>query len=253
MRFASLGSGSRGNATLIEQGNSCLLVDCGFSVVQLERRLARLGKSLDDLSAVLITHEHGDHIRGVTALARKTSLPVWMTPGTASKHAGGTIPSLKSLNSHTPFSIGELEVQPFPVPHDAKEPVQFVFSNGQHRLGLLTDVGHITPHIELMLDGCDAMLLECNHDRQMLAESAYPEHLKRRISSDYGHLSNDQSAGLLEKVDCSRLQHVVAAHLSEKNNAPEQVVGALSTVLDCTPDWIGICDQEEGLAWRDIR
>jgi len=97
------------------------------------------------------------------------------------------------------------------------------------------------------------MLLECNHDRQMLAESAYPEHLKRRISGDYGHLSNDQSAGLLARIDCSHLQHIVAAHLSEKNNAPDQVVDALSGVLDCTPDWIGICDQDEGLAWRDIR
>lgn len=252
LQFASLGSGSRGNATLIEHESTCLLVDNGFSVVELERRLSRAGRSLDDLGAILVTHEHGDHMRGVAALARRTQLPVWMTTGTAAAVEQCHLIDLHLFNCHQPFAIDDLQVQPFPVPHDAREPAQFVFSDGSRQLGVLTDVGRSTPHIEALLNRCDALLLECNHDTGMLANGRYPPPLKQRVSSDHGHLSNDQAAGLLERIDCSRLQHIVAAHLSEENNTPDQARSALAGALNCTPDWIAVCDQKAGLPWRSI-
>jgi phosphoribosyl 1,2-cyclic phosphodiesterase len=256
MRFASLGSGSKGNGMLVEQGKTCVLIDCGFSLKSVEQRLARLEKTLADLSAVIVTHEHSDHIRGVGVLARRTRLPIYMTPGTAAHYPadqrGEEIPGLCYFNSHESFVIDDLELQPFPVPHDAREPSQFVFNNGRHRLGLLTDTGHITRHIESMLDGCDALMLECNYDTDMLEEGPYPETLKRRVGGDQGHLSNVQAAGLLEVLDCSRLQHIVAAHVSEKNNTGDHARQALARALGCAQDWIGLCDQNQGLLWRAL-
>ncbi len=252
MRFASLGSGSRGNATLVEQGKTCVLVDCGFTLTELERRLARLKKSADDLTAILVTHEHADHVSGVGLLARKYALPVWMTPGTWSAPRFGALPKLQFFSSHDSFALDELEIHPFPVPHDAREPSQFVFSNGTQRLGLLTDTGCCTPYIEQMLSACDALLIECNHDSAMLAGGSYSPALKQRVGGTLGHLSNAQAAQLLTRLDRSRLQHLIAMHLSEKNNAPALARLALCTALDCEPDWIGIADQQNGLAWRAL-
>ncbi|MEO5574284.1 MAG: MBL fold metallo-hydrolase [Gammaproteobacteria bacterium] len=252
MRFASLGSGSRGNATLIEQDNTCILVDCGFTLKELERRLARLHKDAAELTAVLITHEHADHVSGVGMLARKYTLPVWMTPGTWSAARFGELPSLQFFSSHETFAIDALEIHPFPVPHDAREPSQFVFSNGTHRLGLLTDTGSCTPYIERMLNACDALLIECNHDSAMLVEGSYSPALKYRVGGALGHLSNAQAAHLLTRLDCSRLQYLIAMHLSEKNNTPALVRQSLSAALDCTPEWVGIADQYAGLAWREL-
>ena len=252
MRFASLGSGSRGNATLVEQGETCVLVDCGFTLIELERRLARFQKNAADLTAILVTHEHADHVSGVGMLARKYALPVWMTPGTWSTPRFGALPKLQFFSSHTPFTLDELEIHPFPVPHDAREPSQFVFSNGVQRLGLLTDTGCCTPYIEQMLSACDALLIECNHDSAMLADSSYSPALKQRVGGSLGHLSNAQAAQLLTRLDRSRLQHLIAMHLSEKNNAPTLARQALCTALDCDPDWIGVADQQHGLAWRAL-
>lgn len=252
MRFASLGSGSRGNATLVEQGSTLLLIDCGFSLRETERRLLRAGRDPAKISAVLVTHEHGDHISGVDLFARRYGAPVWLTAGTRTA-CSAEIAGSKVFNSHTPFTIGDLEITPFPVPHDAREPTQFVFSNGAHRLGLLTDAGALTPHIEQQLTACDALLLECNHDRTMLANGIYPPVLKARVGGDFGHLSNMQAAALLQRIDCSRLQHIVAAHLSDKNNTPQLAAAALATALDCSHDWIGIARQDEGLEWRELR
>ncbi len=252
LSFASLGSGSRGNATLIRKNGTCILVDCGFSMVQLQRRLAGLGLALDDLSAILVTHEHGDHIRGVAALARKTSIPVWMTPGTAMHLKPAEIPVLQLLNCHQSLTIDDIHIQPYPVPHDAREPCQYVFSDGNRRLGLLTDTGSPTQHILSVLSRCDALIIECNHDEEMLANSSYPESVKARIGGSLGHLSNRQTAELLNHIDCSKLQHLVAAHLSEQNNTVERVRQTLSRALGCSPDWVSIALQDEGLAWRDI-
>jgi len=252
MRFASLGSGSRGNATLVESGATLVMVDCGFSCRETERRLGRLGRTPDQLSALLVTHEHGDHVRGVPLLARKYGLPVWLTRGTHGMLRDTDLPVVQYFDGHSSVEIGDLCISPFTVPHDAREPCQFVFENGMRRFGLLTDTGRMTPHIIESLDGCDALLLECNHDADMLAGGPYSAALKRRVGGPLGHLSNGQARALLEALDCSSLQHLVAAHLSDKNNRPALARTALGAALDCAEDWIGVADQDAGLDWRSI-
>lgn len=254
MRFASLGSGSEGNGLLVSVANTCLLVDCGFGLKDSITRLARLGMTPDQLTGILVTHEHGDHCDGVAKLARKYPCPVWLTHGTrrAQPKAFADLPMVHEIDPHQPFHLADLHIQPYPVPHDAGEPVQFVFSDGAKRLGILTDVGCSTPHIEAMLSGCDALVLECNHDSELLANSDYPYSLKQRISGRLGHLNNQQAAEILSNLDTSRLQHLVAAHLSHKNNTPDLAVAALTAVLNCRADWIGVADQQLGFDWREI-
>ncbi|MFO8154759.1 MAG: MBL fold metallo-hydrolase [Pseudomonadota bacterium] len=251
LRVASLGSGSAGNATLVESGSTCVLVDCGFSIRETERRLGRLGRSAADLDAVLVTHEHGDHVRGVGPLARRHGLDVWMTHGTAREHGCGELPRLRHFSCHAPFAIGDLAIEPYPVPHDAREPSQFVFGNGAERVGLLTDVGHVTPHILEKLAGVRALLLECNHDPGMLRDGSYPPALKRRVGGHHGHLANAQAADILARLDRGRLDEVVAMHLSERNNQPELARAALGGVLGDT-DGIRIAEQEAGFDWLTV-
>lgn len=252
MRFASLGSGSRGNANLVTHGKTTLMIDCGFSAREAEKRLKGLDIEAESLSAILITHEHADHMAGVRVMARKYKLPVYATPGTAGCLPDDIRDMIREFNCHERFTIGDIEVEPFPVPHDAREPSQFVFGNGHHRLGLLTDVGTITPLIEDMLTGCDALMLETNHDMTMLEQGEYPEHLKRRVGGRLGHLNNVQSATLLEKIDTSKLQHIMAMHISEKNNCPTIVVPLLAQALGCEQDWIGVAEQDAGFGWREL-
>lgn len=253
MRFALLGSGSEGNALVVQAGRSLLLLDCGFSLKETAARMARLGLVPESLSGILVTHEHSDHISGVARLARKHSIPVWLTHGTLrAQEATFAEIDITEIDSHNLFAIGDVQVQPYPVPHDAGEPVQFVFGDGAKRLGVLTDAGHATQHVETILNGCDALVLECNHDSGMLADGDYPWHLKQRVGGRYGHLSNDAAAALLARLDNSRLQHIVAAHLSRKNNLPELAVRALSGILGCGGDWVGVATQHEGMGWREI-
>ena len=254
LRFASLGSGSEGNALVVQAGQTCVLMDCGFTLVESDARLARLGLAADRLSGIVVTHEHGDHISGVARLARKYSIPVWLTHGTrlVQHKAFAGLPGLTEINPHDVFSIGDLQMQPYAVPHDAAEPVQYVFSDGAKRLGVLTDTGSSTPHIEATLSGCDALVLECNHDAEMLANGAYPASLKQRVGGRFGHLSNRDAAALLARLDNSRLQHIVAAHLSSKNNTRELAVNALSAALNCDAGWVGVANQQQGLEWREI-
>jgi len=252
VRFASLGSGSRGNATLVEHAGTCVLLDCGFSVRETERRLARLGRSGERLSAIVVTHEHGDHINGVGALARKYDLTVWATAGTQAVDRLGKVADVRCFSSHQAFALGDLLVQPFPVPHDAREPCQFVFGDGQRRLGILTDVGSATPHIAAQLDGCDALMLECNHEKTLLDNGNYPPSLKRRVGGAHGHLSNAQAEDLLRRLETGRLKQIVAAHLSEKHNTPELARAALAAALGCASDWVAVADQDAGLDWREV-
>lgn len=254
MRFASLGSGSEGNALVVQAGQTCVLMDCGFTLAGTTARLARLGLSADHINGIVVTHEHADHIAGVALLARKYSIPVWLTHGTmqACKSVLHGLPRLTEIDPHHAFTIGGLQVQPYAVPHDAMEPVQYVFGDGVRRLGVLTDAGCSTPHIKTMLDGCDALVLECNHDPAMLANGDYPYSLKQRVGGRFGHLSNEEAATLLAQLDNRRLQHVVAAHLSRKNNTRELAVGALSAVLGCAADWIAVATQQEGLGWCEL-
>lgn len=256
MRFASLGSGSAGNALVVEVGKTRVMLDCGFGLKDTQARLARLDLEPNDLQGIVITHEHDDHASGAFKFAAKYNIPLWLTYGTL-KMVSRYLPNqhqlqLNVIDSHSSFSIQALEVQPFPVPHDAREPIQCVFSDGARSLGVLTDVGRITPHIELKLNGCQALMLECNHDADMLKNGPYAWSLKKRVGGDLGHLDNLDTAQLLSKLDHRPLQHVVAAHLSAKNNTPQLAQRALAKVLGCEPDWIGIADQTLGFDWRTI-
>lgn len=253
MRFAYLGSGSQGNGLVIEVGGSRVLLDCGFTIKDTVVRLARLGLTPEELSAIVVTHEHEDHVGGVGRFARRFKLPVWITHGTLRE----SMPSLdgvdlRLIEGFRAFAVGDVLVQPFPVPHDAGEPAQYVFSDGAVRLGVLTDVGESTRHVESMLSGCDALALECNHDRDLLWGGPYPPSLKERVGGRLGHLDNASAASLLSALDCTRLKHLVAVHLSQQNNTPELARSALSAALGCAPDWIGVADQAAGLDWRSV-
>lgn len=252
IRFASLGSGSKGNALLVECGGTRVLVDCGFGPRELAARLARLGLGAGQVDAVLVTHEHADHVGGVARCAARFGWTVYASHGTVA--ASGQLAELgaRRFDSHAPFALDDLEIHPFPVPHDAREPTQFVFSDGARRLGVLTDAGTVTPHIIAMLAECAALVLECNHDAEMLRNGRYPPPLKRRIAGGFGHLDNAQAAGLLRSVGGGRLRHVIAAHLSEENNTPELARAALAEALGCGTDWIGVASQTGGFGWREL-
>jgi phosphoribosyl 1,2-cyclic phosphodiesterase len=185
-------------------------------------------------------------------LARKYAIPVYATPGTLTAADVGEIPNTRLISAHEALTIGDLQIHPYPVPHDAKEPCQCVVGDGAVRLGVLTDSGSLTQHIRDQLAHCDALVLECNHDEQMLLNSAYPQSLKYRIGGRLGHLSNTQAARLLQNADMHKLKQIVAAHLSEKNNTPELARDALSDALGCEPHWIGVMDQQAGLPWREV-
>ncbi len=257
MRFASLGSGSAGNATIVEVNQTRLLIDCGFSLRDTINRLQKLALMPEQLTGILVTHEHDDHAKGVFKLAAKFAIPVWLTHGTY-KMCERYLPEnvhidVRIIDSHSDFQINDLQVTPYTVPHDAREPTQFVFADGQYKFGVLTDAGCSTPHIEQTLTACDALLLECNHDLNLLEKGPYAKPLKDRVGGRLGHLDNQTAAALLTNLDNTKLKHIVAAHLSAKNNTPALAMQALSRVLNCHADWIGIADQAQGFDWRSCR
>lgn len=252
LRFASLGSGSKGNGALIESGKTRILLDCGFSLGEAELRLHRLGCPPQSLTAILVTHEHGDHASGVGRLSRRYNLPVWLTVGTCHAMRDTRFAQTHYINVHQELAINDLHVAPFPVPHDAREPCQFVFSDGARRLGILTDTGSYTPLIVQMLQRLDALMLECNYDAQMLADGPYPPSLKSRVAGRYGHFDNRQSSELLRQLDLSGLQYLIGMHLSENNNLPAYAHKALCAGADCEQNWIQLADQQDGIGWCEL-
>jgi len=257
MRFCSLGSGSAGNATVVEASDgstiSRLLVDCGFSLRELSLRLGRAGLQPDDLDGLFVTHEHGDHIGCAMALARRHRLPVWMSRGTWQAIGEPDLAGLLHFaRDGQAIALGDLQLLPYTVAHDAREPLQLNCSDGQRRLGVLTDAGSITPHLVAHLQGCDALLLECNHDRDMLAASRYPSSLKARIGGRLGHLANDSAAEILAACVHPRLRHVVAAHLSEQNNRPEIAQAVLAQAWGALPADIRVADPLTGFDWLSL-
>jgi phosphoribosyl 1,2-cyclic phosphodiesterase len=256
MRFASLGSGSEGNALIVSGGSDDhvvnVMVDCGFGLREVERRLARLSLLPREISAIVVTHEHSDHIGGVCRLARRFAIPVWMSVGThqGARDIDGV--DVRFCRDGESFAVGGLLFHPYTVPHDAREPLQYVVDDGGKRLGILTDVGQATEHLIKALGQCDALFLECNHDLHMLMNSTYPQSLIRRIAGPRGHLSNRTSAEILAAIDKSRLKLVVGAHLSKQNNTPELAHAALEAVLDLDCVALQIASQEQGFAWQAI-
>lgn len=252
LRFALLGSGSRGNATVVEADGVRVMVDCGFAVREIESRAQGIGLELGSLAGILVTHEHGDHIGGVARLARAHKVPVYLTRGTAAARGDWAGCTLHYISPHSGFAIGALEIQPFPVPHDAREPCQFAFSHAGRKLGIVSDLGRGTPHVASSLDACDALLLECNHDVDMLARGPYPDSLKRRVGGDWGHLSNAQAAALLRGIDRARLRTLVLTHLSEQNNTPELARAAACEALDEDAAWCRCAEQDRSSGWCEI-
>jgi len=252
LRIAYLGSGSKGNSALIEAGRTSVMLDCGFSTRETLRRLERLGRTAENITAILVTHEHSDHISGVARLARRFGIPVWLTAGTLKGCADFGEVETGIINPHQPLVLGDLEITPMPVPHDAREPCQYVFDDGADRLGVITDIGHITPHVVETLAACSALLIEANHDVEMLDRGPYPYHLKQRVGGRLGHLNNEQAAGLLKDVDCSRLRWVAGVHLSDTNNTAALAGMAMASALDCDTGEVLIAGQESGLDWQSV-
>ncbi len=255
MRFKSLGSGSSGNATLVQVNglDACnILVDCGFGMRHLTQRLGDSGLQPDQLDAVFITHEHGDHTGCVQALSNQYNIPVWMSAGTAAQIGFVNTSLLHITADGNVIAIKGLQLSPFTVPHDAREPLQLTCTDGTSKLGVLTDLGHATTHVLEHLKGCHALLLECNHDTDLLAASIYPAFLKQRVGGHYGHLANAQAASIASAVLHSGLKHVVAAHLSQQNNLPELVKNSLSAALLCGVDDIITATQDTGSPWLDV-
>jgi len=256
LRFRSLGSGSTGNATVIEavcEGRrSRLLVDCGFGLRHLDARLARAGLSAQDIDAIFITHEHGDHIGCARTLSRRDRIPVWMSEGTWLATGGHDFEGrLQLARDGIDIEIGDLRVQPFTVPHDAREPLQLRCSDGARDLGILTDLGHATPHVLARLAGLHSLLLEFNHDSELLAASAYPPFLKHRVGGNYGHLSNSAAAAIARALHHTSLRHLVGAHLSEQNNRPEIVRAAMAEALGASADEMLTASAAEGSPWLE--
>ncbi len=249
MKLAALGSGSSGNATLLDTGNGLVVIDCGLTLKEVKRRLQQIGNSPTDIVAILVTHEHSDHISGVAALSRHSGAPVYATRGTQKKLQNLEVSNVLAEQAFLLPETG-VEVLPVAVPHDAREPVQYVFCKGGFKAGVLTDLGCGTPHIAEAYANCDALLIEANHDREMLMNGNYPAALKRRIMSNWGHLSNCQTRSLLQQIFAvgKSPDTLVLGHLSQENNHPDRVMSSLEGLSMETTD-VMLALQDEPLGW----
>ena len=260
LRVRNLGSGSSGNATLVEATSgtsvSRLLIDCGLRVSELRKRLQTCDLELHDIDGVFVTHEHSDHWGHVVSLCRQTGMPLWSSEGTcrAAVDSGESLDEIdwQVARDGVSIELGDLQLMPFTVPHDAREPLQLCCSDGDRRLGVVTDLGHVSTHVLRVLKGLHGIVLESNHDPDQLRQSAYPPFLKKRIASDLGHLSNAQAAHLLQHILHPGLRMVLAAHLSERNNSPELARAALCPVWGCQPHELPVADPLMGSDWHTI-
>ncbi|MGV1099969.1 MBL fold metallo-hydrolase [Thiovibrio sp. JS02] len=233
MRFCVLGSGSKGNCTFVESGRTRLLIDAGFSGREIEQRLAAIGVAAETLAAILITHEHGDHIRGAAILSRRYKIPLFLNDATHA--AAGEV--LANLHGRQGFATGstfvfqDFQIHPYRVSHDAADPVGFLLHDGCLLLGYCTDTGVVSKLMEHRLSSCHGLILECNHDPLLLKNGPYPPALQQRVRGKTGHLANGEAAGFLAKILHAGLEHVVLSHISETNNRPEMAEEAVRLVL----------------------
>lgn len=235
MSVCVLASGSKGNAVFVCDGSTAILVDAGLSGIEIERRMRSKGFSPGDIDAILISHEHSDHIRGAGVLARRFHLPVYISPKTyqaAASHLG-PIRDLRNFECGSGFEINTLSVRPFSVSHDAEDPAGFTIHRNGMKIGIATDLGFATAMVKTHLKDCAILILEANHDPEMLLNGPYPWPLKQRVRSRIGHLSNEDSKELLREITHDRLLHVILAHLSETNNTPQKALSAISQVVRC--------------------
>ena len=253
MRFASLGSGSKGNATLVDSGETIILVDCGFTLRTLSSRLKVLGVGEESVSAIIVTHEHSDHWKGVKAFSERYHTPVYLSAGCfrAVELTEGA-DRFNIIDCHKPFAVGDLTILPVPVPHDAKEPIQYVIRSVDCKLGVLTDLGHYTPHVVSTFSHCDGLILECNYDEKMLLSGPYPKFLKQRVGGDYGHLSNRQAGQLLSKMELANLQILVLGHISESNNYHEAVMGEIQQFTPVEVQ-LALAKQNRASSWFHLK
>jgi phosphoribosyl 1,2-cyclic phosphodiesterase len=233
MKFCVLGSGSRGNCTYIEEGNTRLLIDAGFSGKEIVRRLAMIDRTPEQLTALIVTHEHGDHVAGVGVLSRRFKLPVYANPGThqAAEKKVGKLYALREFSTGEYFELAGLGVHPFAISHDTADPVGFVVDNGERALGYCTDTGRLTKLMAHQLGKCHGLILESNHDPQMLRDGPYPLSLQQRVQSNMGHLANEEAASFACELVGGSLQTLILAHLSETNNHPELARRAMEQKL----------------------
>ena len=231
-----LASGSKGNAIYISDGLTAILIDAGLSATEIKRRLKSRGLNPKDLNAILVTHEHSDHIQAVGVLSRQLKLPIYLSRNIEKKVSMGSVHEIRTFHSGSTFQIDNLAVHPFAVSHDAADPVGFTIGQNGSRIGVATDLGTVTPRLKDHLKGCQLLILEANHDPKMLVDGPYPWPLKKRIQSNRGHLSNDQSKNLLKELQHRDLKHVILAHLSETNNNPGKALDEISGAFNrCKP------------------
>ncbi len=232
IRFASLGSGSRGNATVVVCEGDAVLLDCGLSAKSVVDRLEAVGVSPDSIRAIALTHEHSDHVGGARVTSRVLGVPVYMTSACrAQMPDAGEIDDVRRLVPDRTLRVGALSIDAFRVPHDTVDPVGFVVGAGASKLGLVTDLGTIRRGIVDRLRGCRAVILEFNHDPALVAANPYPDSVKERVLGDHGHLSNAQAGALLARLDGGAVRDVVLAHISEKNNTEELALAAARAAL----------------------
>jgi len=251
LQIASLGSGSKGNATLIRSESTTLLVDCGYNRKTALARAAELAIDLSEIDAILVTHEHTDHIGGVSTVARALNVPVYTTVGTWHAKKQHQDVNVQYICSHTPFTIGDVSITPIAVPHDSREPVQFLFECKGVRVGVLTDLGSISLHVSESMCDLDGLLIEFNHCVDRLRAGPYPPKLKQRVGGDYGHLNNQQALSFIQQLDLQRLRVLIAAHISEQNNCASMVSELLSPLQEQISH-IRIAEQSIGYTWLTI-
>lgn len=223
MKVCLLASGSGGNSIYVQNGSTRILVDAGLTGKQIENRLHSIGVDPTTLQGIVVSHEHSDHIKGVGVMARRYGFPVWMTQGTldGSKKTFRGTERVRVIDNDENFSIGDLEFQPFPLPHDAADPINYVITDGSAKVAIATDMGVMTQLVYQRLRDVDFVAIESNYDRKMLMDGPYPWDLKKRISGRHGHLPNDGAAETLCDLALDGVKHAVLAHLSEKNNDPD--------------------------------